>query len=168
MLQASAVCHSSHCPSLPYFEKITELLFLPEKWWARWWNLLLLSITKLGTPSLKGLGFKSASTEWAEHKLNQDSCLQNAQKINECTGHSESETPSNNIPQSWTPCPVTSLQLNMLYFNFCMKMLYTFNQLLHSTPQRCLHFSGKWGVLCLLLMHKFVQCTEMPSNQTSQ
>lgn len=38
MLQASAVSHSSHCPSLPYFEKISELLSLPEKWWVRWWR----------------------------------------------------------------------------------------------------------------------------------
>lgn len=38
VFQARAVCHSSHCPSLPYFEKIAELLSLPEKWWVRWWR----------------------------------------------------------------------------------------------------------------------------------
>lgn len=27
-----------YCPSLPYFEKITELVSLPEKLWVRWWR----------------------------------------------------------------------------------------------------------------------------------
>lgn len=107
-------------------------------------------LQNLALPLWRGLGLNL----WALNELNTSWTKAQAckmhRKLMNAQDSSESAAPSNNIPQSWTLCPVTSLQLNVLFFKFCMKMLHTFNQLLHSTPWRCLHFSGKWGVLFIV------------------
>lgn len=154
MLQAWAVSHSSHCPSLLYFEKSNWAALLA-------WEMMskvveanrriycCCQLQNLAPPAWRDLGLylwalSELSTSWTKSHV----CKMH-RKFMTAQDASKSVTASNNIPQSWTPCPVTSLQLSMLYFKFCMKM---FNQSLHSTPWRRLHFSGKWGLPCLQFM----------------
>lgn len=156
---------SDHCECFRPVPLLT-LPFSPLLWKNNWaallaWEMMskvveanrgiycCCQLQNLAPPACRDLclnlwGLNELNTTWTKiHACKMHRKLMNTQDA------SESVAPSNNIPQSWSPCPGTSLQLRMLYIQFCMKMLYTFNQLLHSTPRRCLHFSGKWGVLCL-------------------